>query len=114
MIRRMLLFFLVLSVAPVFGQQTDPSILTLARLFGSTEFVSQTLGPVRWIDGGAGYTRLEPSATVKDGSDIVRYDVETGRREVLVSADRFVSRGSTTAFSIDNYTWSPCKKLLLV
>lgn len=96
------------------AQQSDPSILTLDRLYGSTEFVSQTLGPVRWLDDGAGYTRLEPSGTVKDGRDIVRYDAETGRREVLVAAERFVPSGSSTPLAIDNYAWSPGGKLLLI
>lgn len=96
------------------AQQADPSILTLDRLFSSTEFVSDTLGPVRWLDDGAGYTRLEPSPSVKEGRDIVRYDVETGRREVLVAADRFVPNGSSTPLAIENYNWSPNKKLLLI
>ena len=96
------------------AQQSDPSILTLDRLQGSPEFVSQTLGPVRWLGDGAGYTRLEPSGTVKDGRDIVRYDAETGRREVLVAAERFVPSGGSTPLAIDNYVWSPSGKLLLI
>ncbi len=101
-------------VSQAVAQQNDPSILTLDRLYGSTEFVSQTLGPVRWLDDGAGYTRLEPSGSVKDGRDIVRYDGETGRREVLVAAERFVPSGSSATLAIENYTWSPSGKLLLI
>src|SRR4030095_6428701 len=77
------------------SQQADPSIMTLERLYGSTEFVSETLGPVRWLDDGAGYTRLEPSTAKKGSRDIVRYDAETGRREVLVAAERFVPSESS-------------------
>jgi dipeptidyl-peptidase-4 len=72
------------------------------------------LGPVRWIDGGAGYTRTEPSAKLKDASDIVRYDTETGRREVLVAAERLIPGGSSAPLAIDNYAWSPNGKLLLI
>jgi dipeptidyl-peptidase-4 len=97
-----------------FAQQIDPSILTLDRLYGSTEFVSQTLGPFRWLNDGSGYTRLEPSVTVKAGRDIVRYDVDTGRREVLVAAERFAPTGSSSPLAIDNYAWSPDGKLLLI
>ena len=117
MIRRPLLLFLALATiahSRAFAQQTDPTLLTLDRLYASTEFAAQSLGPVRWLDGGTGYTRLEPSTTVKDGRDIVRYDTETGRREVLVAAQRFVPSGSSTALAIDNYAWSPSGKLLLI
>lgn len=113
---RVLLTLLVLTAmaSQAVAQQSDPSILTLDRLFGSAEFVSQTLGPVRWLDDGAGYTRLEPSATLKDGRDIVRYDAETGRRDVLVAADRFVAGGSSTPLKIEDYYWSIGGKLLLI
>src|ERR1041384_82822 len=114
MIRRILLLFIIFTTSQAFAQQTDPSILTLERLFGSAEFVSETLGPVRWMDGGAGYTRLEPSTTVKGGRDIIRYDVESGRRETLVAADRFFVKGVATPLNIENYSWSPDKKLLLI
>jgi dipeptidyl-peptidase 4 len=114
MIRRLFVLLLILTASQAFAQQADPSIVTLGRLYGSTEFVSQTLGPVRWLDDGAGYTRLEPSATVKDGRDIVRYDVETGRREVLIAAERFVPSGRSASLAIENYNWSPDKKLLLI
>lgn len=115
MIRCRLLFLLLLVTASqAFAQQADPSILTLDRIFSSPEFVSQVLGPVRWIDGGAGYTRLEPSPSVKDRREIVRYDSETGRREVLVAAERFIPKGSSSPLAIENYAWSPDKKLLLI
>lgn len=104
----------VIVALQAFAQQADPSILTLDRIFSSPEFVSQVLGPVRWIDGGAGYTRLEPSPSVKDRREIVRYDSETGRREVLVAAERFIPKGTSSPLAIENYAWSPNKKLLLI
>ena len=114
MIRRLFLLSLIVTASQAFAQQPDPSILTLDRLYGSAEFTSQSLGPVRWLDDGAGYTRLEASPTVKDGRDIVRYDAETGRREVLVPAGRFVPSGGSVPLAIDNYLWSSGGKLLLI
>ncbi|HXI94441.1 MAG TPA: S9 family peptidase [Blastocatellia bacterium] len=114
--RRLFITLLVLAalVSQALAQQNDPSILTLDRLFGSTEFAGQSLGPVRWLDDGAGYTRLEPSGTLKGGRDIARYDAETGRREVLVAAERFVPTGSSIPLAIEDYDWSPGGKLLLI
>src|SRR5262249_18420712 len=112
-------FIIVLALATLIAsqavaQQADPSALTLDRIFSSKEFTPDSLGPVRWMDGGASYTRLEPSATVKDARDIVRYDTESGRREVLVPAERFISIGSSSPLAVDNYTFSPNGKLLLI
>ncbi|MFY9554634.1 MAG: S9 family peptidase [Blastocatellia bacterium] len=106
---------LLISVClPVFSRQADPTVLTLERLFSSTEFATQTLGETLWIDGGSGYTRLEPSTSVKNGRDIIRYDSESGRRDILVAAERFVPRGGAAALDIDSYTWSTDGKLLLI
>ena len=112
--RFFLLVIIIAGVSHAFAQQPDPAILTLSRIYSSKEFVSQTLGPVRWLGDVGGYTRLEPSATVKEGQDIVRYDVATGRREVLVAADRFIPKGSSTPLAIENYYWSSNRTLLLV
>ena len=108
------LLLLTALVSQSAAQQGDPSILTVDRLYGSREFTSQTLGPVRWLDDRAGYTRLEPSGSLKQGRDIVRYDAETGRREVLVAAERFVRSGASTPLAIEEYDWSPGGKLLLI
>jgi dipeptidyl-peptidase-4 len=114
--RRLFIAFVTLAaLAPqAVAQQSDPSILTVERIYSSTDFVSDTLGPVRWLGDGAGYTRLEASPTRKGSRDIVRYDAETGRREVLVAAERFVPSESSTPLTIDNYLWSPDSKLLLI
>jgi dipeptidyl-peptidase-4 len=115
MIRRLFLLVIIITGASqAFSQQTDPASLTLSRIYSSKEFVSQTLGPVRWLGDGAGYTRLEPSTTVTNGQDIVRYDAATGRREVLVAAHRFVPTGSSSPLAIENYDWLPDKNLLLI
>jgi dipeptidyl-peptidase 4 len=117
MIRRPVLTLLLLAIgiaSQAAAQQPDPSLLTLDRIFSSKEFAAEPLGPVSWVDGGASYTRLEPSATLKDARDIVRYDTESGRREVLVAAERLIPSGSSVPLAIDNYTFSPNSKLLLI
>jgi dipeptidyl-peptidase 4 len=112
------LLFSLLVALPIFAQQparqNDPSQLSLDRLFSSNEFASQSFGPARWIEGGAGYTTLETSATVKAGRDIVRYDTATGQRAVLVAADRLVPGGQAAPLAIEDYVWSANAKLLLI
>ena len=41
------------------AQQADSSLLTVQRIYGSSEFKSQTFGPARWLGDGSSYTTLE-------------------------------------------------------
>jgi dipeptidyl-peptidase 4 len=112
------LLFSLLVALQIFAQQTaqqsDPSRLSLDRLFSSNDFASQSFGPARWIEGGAGYTTLETSGALKDGRDIVRYDTATGQRAVLIAAERLVPSGQAAPLAIEDYVWSANAKLLLI
>jgi dipeptidyl-peptidase-4 len=98
---------------PATAQQTDPSRLTIKRIYGSGEFAAQSFGPSRWLGDGSAYTTVEPPAE-GDGRDIVRYAVEGGSREVLVAASRLVPQGESAPLDIEDYSWSPDGKKLLV
>src|SRR5258708_19870777 len=80
---------LLLLTAPLRAQETrptaDPSLLTVDSIF---TYRTKSLGPVRWTTDGRGYLALEPSPAKKDFVDIVRYDVTTGNRTILVSAEK--------------------------
>jgi len=106
-----LLSVVALRAPALSAQQADT--LTLDRLFASRDFASQPFGPARWLSDG-GYTTLEPSDSVDDGSDIVRYDPATGKRGVLVSARQLVPKGATKALDIEEYDWSADGQRLLV
>ena len=95
-------------------QDGDSGILTIDRIFNSDEFSPQRFGPARWIDNGAGYTTLERSDSPEGGRDIVRYDTKSGKRTILVSAQKLVPPGSSEPLQIANYNWSPDGNLLLI
>ena len=99
------------SAAP--AQQADSSLLTLTRVYGSPEFASQPFGPSRWLGDGAAYTTLEPGADGQ-GQDLVRYDVETGRREVMVAGRQLTPKGAEAPLDVEEYAWSPDGRMLLV
>lgn len=96
------------------AQQTDPAVLTPERIFTLQEFNAERFGPARWLEGGAAYATIEPSATIKGGSDIVRYDCESGRRNVLIAAGDLIPSGQTVPLSIEEYEWSADGRLLLI
>ncbi len=98
---------------PANAQQTDPSRLTVQRIYGSPEFAAQPFGPSRWLGDGTAYTTVEPPADGA-GQEIVRYDVEQGSREVLVAARQLVPQGAGAPLDIEDYAWSPGGKKVLV
>jgi dipeptidyl-peptidase 4 len=112
-VNRILVLLLVAAAGPAFAQQTDPSRLTVQRIYGSGEFAAKPFGPSRWLAEGAAYTTLEP-APEGGGQELVRYDVEKGGREVLVSARQLVPPGETDPIQIQDYAWSPDGKQLLI
>ncbi|HEX5385811.1 MAG TPA: hypothetical protein VFW66_03835, partial [Gemmatimonadales bacterium] len=104
----------LLPLAPAsLSAQADSSLLTLKRIYASSEFETQRLGPTQWVDEGAGYTRLEPAPN-GHGADLVRYDTEHGTRRVLVPASRLVPPGAAEPLEVEDYTWSPDGKQLLI
>ena len=103
----------VVLASPLSAQEADSSLLSLARVYGGAEFASQKFGPSRWLGEGSAYTTLEPAADGQ-GEDIIRYDVESGRREVLVGASALTPKGAGEPLSVEDYAWSPDGQKLLV
>jgi dipeptidyl-peptidase-4 len=109
---RALLFILSFSASGLSAQATDPGRLTLQRIFASRDFFGQRFGPARWLAAGDAYTTLE--LAVGGGTDIVRYDAASGARTVIVPAARLTPTGASDAIEIEDYSWSPDGKKLLV
>ncbi len=98
--------------AVVRAQQADASLVTIDRIFESSDFQLDRFGPARWLDSGD-YTTLEQSAS-STGDDIVKHDARTGAPTVLVSAARLTPRGAKAPLDVDDYQWSADGTRLLV
>ena len=105
---------LVLLVATAYGQSADKRILTLDRIFSSSEFRSETFGPARWLDDGSAYTTLEPASGNRETRDIIRYETATGARSVLIAAASLRPSGASAPLVIDDYAWSKDGRKLLI
>lgn len=105
---KIFLFWIALIVVPasVFGQNADSSQLSLDRIFNSGDFAAKGSGTVRWLKSGDGYTKLERSESVRGGADLVAYNAESGKREILISADKFVPQNATAPLPVQSYEWS--------
>jgi len=101
-------------VAQLHAQADSASKLTLDGIFNSNDFQARRVSSMRWTADGKGYTTLERSTGVHDGRDLVRYDAVSGKREMLVSAERLMMPGSSEPIEVQNYQWSADGKRLLI
>jgi dipeptidyl-peptidase-4 len=102
--------FVVLAVRA--QEPTDRSLLSLERIITRQEFREVGFGPVRWLKDGSGYTTLESGEG--GGSDLVKYDPASGRREILVASSQLKPEGQQRPLGIDDYTWSDDGGSLLI
>ncbi|HMS38805.1 MAG TPA: S9 family peptidase [Pyrinomonadaceae bacterium] len=94
--------------------QPDNSLLNIERIFNSDEFAPQFVGGFRWLKSGDAYTRIERSATVQGGTDLVSYDAATNARSILLSAEKLVPKGETKPLPINGYEWSADNSKVLI
>jgi len=96
------------------AQISPQGAAALSDLFAKSGYRMKSFGPARWIDEGARYTTVEPSKDLPNGQEIIEYDTATGARRVLVSAATLLPANAKTPLSIDDYTWSPDNRQMLI
>lgn len=104
-----LLLVLLLHTTTSFPQTRKA--LTLEDIYQRNHYTSKGFGPVRWMKDNKGYSSLENSPS---GNEIVRYEVSTGVRKVVVSANQLTPAGKVKSLQISDYIWSEDNSKLLV
>jgi dipeptidyl-peptidase 4 len=87
--------------------------LTLEDIYTNGLYRSKGIGQLRWMKDNKSYSTLEFNATAK-GNDIVRYDVASGTKSVLVNSNQLLPAGAAKPLSIDDYSWSDDNSKLLI
>lgn len=109
-----LLFFFFLTTFFVYSQtQNAEQTLTLEDIYQNGTYRQEGFGPVRWMKDNEGYSTLEPNPSI-EGTDIVRYEVKSGERTVLVDANQLIPEGESSSLSIRDYEWSEDNEKLLI
>lgn len=99
--------------APESAVAREQLSLRLEQIFLRKEFAARSFGPARWVDG-ASYLTVEESATLAGGSDLVRYDAESGARSLLIAAERLVPAGASAPLALEDYAFSKDGQRVLV
>ncbi|MFT4735588.1 MAG: dipeptidyl-peptidase-4 [Arcticibacterium sp.] len=102
-------FILVLFSSLTFAQST----LNLKDIYSNGTYNVEKYGPARWMEDNVGYSTLEKNTDL-GGQDIVRYEVISGERSVIVSAKSLIPNGQNKPLPIDNYEWSADDSKLLI
>ena len=87
--------------------------LLLEDIYQQGTYSAQSYGPVRWMKDNTGYSTLEQNQ-VTGGSDIVRYEAQSGARSTLVAAEDLVPQGANEPIAIRDYDWSEDNTKLLL
>ncbi len=120
------LFWLILPAVfvqgPVITAQSTPENVKPSALFAKTlraelengEYEPHVPDESHWLDGGERYTILEASATNPKVQDLAVYETASGKRSVLVPADKFIPTGQSAPLTIDDYQWSKGDTQMLI
>ena len=80
--------------------------LELMQIFGPTATTPERQGAIRWLPGGAAYSKLEMAANAASGMEVARYDAGTGKRSVVVNASELFSAGTSEPLMFTDHEWS--------
>ena len=89
------------------------SLLTVGRLFGTGEFATDPLPARQWSRRSSTYFTLE-KATAGSGSELLRNDPATGKKDVVVPAPAFVPGGAKEPLAVDAYEFSGDESRVLI
>jgi dipeptidyl-peptidase-4 len=92
----------------------DSGLLTIDRIFHSTEFRREFAPDIKWIDGGEAYIVSEPAENNKSGYDLVKYTTETQVRTLYMPAEKLIPPGDSSPLSVEEFTLSGDESKVLI
>ncbi|MHA6723928.1 S9 family peptidase [Sphingomonas sp. RS2018] len=90
-----------------------PLTLTLERIFGKDAIRAEQVKGGEWTRDGAAYLAIE-DAKGDGGTDLVRYDIATNARTIVVPATLLKPKGADKPIAIESYAFSPDQRKLLI
>ena len=103
----------LISTSLFAGEDANPSLLSVKRIFGDHEFEADYVS-MRWLGDGQGYISLDPSTDATGGRDLVRHDTRSRESTILVPASALIPPGSDAPLAVDDYTFSSDQARVLI
>jgi len=111
---RKFLYVLVWALLPLFASDDQPNKLDLDLIYTKHFFSGKSPGSASWVEGQDSLWAVEPSETVEDGTELVRYDVETAERTILLAAEKLLVGEEVKPLTIDDFAFGPDNRKLLI
>lgn len=105
-------FFLFLF--PSYFLAQDESKVTLDRMFNSSDFRQEYLGPIQWIENGEAYIKKEPSKLLEKEKDLVRYSSNSEKKEIWISAPSLIPKGQSSPINVEQFSLTPDQKKVIL
>jgi dipeptidyl-peptidase-4 len=106
-LKSLILIFVSLSLT---GQDQD---LTLEDIYKNNTYPTRGYQSVRWMEDNKHYTTLEANPAA-GCNEIVRYNVKSGERVVLVGAKALTPAGRDKPLQLRDYVWSENQQRILL
>jgi len=88
----------------------DSSLLTIDRIYNSSEFRQERGSRIQWIEGGDAYVTIERSET--GSNELIRYETAKQKRSVFISAEDLSA--NSDPLEIKSFTLSPDGSKVLI
>ncbi len=111
--KNLLYLLLFILSAGLLRAQEVAKELTLEDIYQNGIYRTKGYQAIKWMKDGQGYSTLEPNPRLPT-NDLVRYDVTTGERSVLLSAEELFPSGKEVPLQMADYTWSADDTKLLI
>lgn len=115
--RRLFALFIGIGIITIFhtslAQENSLKKLSLKDLYENNAFRTKGINAIRWMKDNERYTALEENEQT-GGKDIVAYNAESGKREVLISSNDLIPNGKTEPLLVRDYYWSDDNTKLLI
>ncbi len=106
------LFVLFIIVYTTNAQKAKDSILSIDRIYNSSEFNADRQRPIFWINGGNAFVTIERS---EDGDDqLVKYLSSSNEKSIYLSSEKITPENQDSALRIENFSLSPDETQLLI
>jgi dipeptidyl-peptidase-4 len=102
------------GVALAEDPKPDPSLLTLDRIFESSEFRPKSGPTLQWNKRRGGYVSLDKPTGGGSGQDLVWHNVIGDEHEILMPAHHFVPPGGEAPLTIESFAFSDDESKLLI
>lgn len=91
--------------------EVDRSLLTIDRIYNSSEFSQERMSPITWVDGGDSYVIVEKSLR---GNELVKYNSESQEKSIFLAAAKLRNPNDQKIIQIRDFSLSDDQSKLLL